>query len=173
MALAKQSKSQIPQALFFILIILLIGSLILERGASGQAAPLQTNPAYPPPEDESTPTAVIVTPVTQSPIATSLSTQSPAPSAIGTRVPTITRIPTSTTTLIPLPTLTLLFPAIPSANVTESNLAHSNLAQNTATPPPAQAASVSTGLWSLGAIIVIIWLALGGFLYFYLRQLGH
>jgi hypothetical protein len=101
------------------------------------------------------------------------STRVTTPTTTYTLTPTITETPTRTTTFLPLPRLTLLFPVL---SLTETFTVTPTLVP-TRTPRPGAAPIGRTiagpPLALLGALILLLWAALAGFLVFYLRRVGY
>ncbi len=97
----------------------------------------------------------------------------PTPQPSGTVTPIGLDTPTTTTTLIPLPSITLIFPAFtqtetPTITVTFT----SSTPTLTRTNTPSDQGRTAYKIIYLVGIVILLWLLLGGFIYFYMRRSG-
>jgi hypothetical protein len=89
-----------------------------------------------------------------------------------TLVPSDTITPTSTPTLVPLPSITLLFPLTTDTGTpTPTNAPGAKLSVSDPSIPSSNS-GLSPGVILLIAVILIIWILLGAFLFFYIRRIG-
>jgi hypothetical protein len=99
-------------------------------------------------------------------------TWTPPPSTPGTQVPTFTATLTSTATLEPLPSIDLLFPLVTDTGTptpTSPAIQEQSAAELS---DPSQNTGMSPDIILLIAVILIIWILLGVFLFFYIRRIG-
>jgi hypothetical protein len=97
----------------------------------------------------------------------------PTPQPSGTVTPIGLGTPTTTTTLIPLPSITLIFPAFtqtetPTITVTFT----SSTPTLTRTNTPSDQGRTAYKIIYLVGIVILLWLLLGGFIYFFMRRSG-
>lgn len=108
--------------------------------------------------------------VTFTPAPTSTATPSETPTPSST--PTETLIPT--TTLLPLPSITILWPtATPTDTPTPRQFTTSTPEQTSTPTPEGGPRAVPLRISFLAAVIGVLWLLLGAFLFIYLRRLGQ
>jgi hypothetical protein len=119
-----------------------------------------------------TPTGTITATVTLTPSPTPTGTITPPNTATPTQTPT----GTPTATLAPLPTITLLFPNITPTETPalgegsgEERLFFPGMPVE---PPDGGGSGLPVHVELMGALIILIWILLGGFLVVYLRRLG-
>jgi hypothetical protein len=90
----------------------------------------------------------------------------------GTIVPTDTATATSTPTLAPLPSLTLLFPLVTDTATPTPPDPAAEVQSSSSSSGSAQYTGMSPDVMLLIAVIVIIWMLLGAFLFLYIRRIG-
>lgn len=95
------------------------------------------------------------------------------PEATSTETATEAPTGTPTTTLLPLPSITIIFPSEEASPTTTAKVYTTATKITTTTPNPEGFRPVSVRASFLLAVVGILWLLLGGFLFTYIRRLGQ